>query len=204
MAQQVLLDIGTVCWVVLWVITGIAVRRVVETVATPGQQMSQWATSMAGDMSNAAQSAQSVPIVGDKLRVPFDSLASAMASLQQYADSVVGFVQVVALVAGIVTFAVPVAIWLWKWLPWRIRFAYESSKAIRLLAADGAIELFALRAMAMAPLSALAKVTSNPIHAWQTGDEAVMRQLADVELKRVGLALPPRRRGAVRPVRPGS
>jgi len=183
---------------VLWVIVGIAVRRVIETMATPGQSLSGWATSMAGNLSDAADSAQSVPIVGDKLRAPFDGMASGMVSLAQYADSLVNFVQVTALVAAIVVIVVPVAIWLWKWLPWRIRFAYESSKATRLLAADGAIELFALRAMAMAPLSALARVTSNPIHAWQTGDAAVMRQLAEVELKRVGLVLPKRSRGVSR------
>lgn len=195
LAKQVLSDIATIVWIFVWVVIAIALRRVIETLATPAQKLSDLASSMAGNMSDAASSVQDVPLVGDKLREPFDSMSTGFTSLQEYADSLAHYVQVTALVAAIVVFAVPVAIWLWKWLTYRIRYAYESSHATRLLAADGAIELFAMRAMATAPLSQLARVTTNPIYAWQTGDAEVMRKLADVELRREGLKLPKRSQG---------
>jgi len=198
MAKQVLWDIGTVGWIFLWGVVAVAMRRVVDTLAAPAEKMSELTGSMSNNMADAANSVESVPLVGEKLRAPFDSMSSGFTSMQEYANSMVHIIHVAALVIAIIVFATPVIIWLWKWLPGRISFAYQSSRATRLLAADGAVELFALRAMAMAPFSELARVTTNPIYAWQTGDAAVMRQLAEIELRRVGLALPKRSRGVTR------
>ena len=202
MAKQVLWDIGTVGWIFLWGVVAVAMRRVVDTLAAPAEKMSELTGSMSNNMADAANSVESVPLVGEKLRAPFDSMSSGFTSMQEYANSMVHIIHVAALVIAIIVFATPVIIWLWKWLPGRISFAYQSSRATRLLAADGAVELFALRAMAMAPFSELARVTTNPIYAWQTGDAVVMRQLADIELRRVGLSLPKRSRGVTRQTLP--
>ena len=200
LAKQVLSDVGTIGWVFLWGVIAIAVRRVIDVAAAPAEKMSELAGSMAGNMADAADTAESVPLVGQKLRGPFDSMSSGITEMQGFADSLAHTIHVAAIVIAVIVFVVPVIIWVWKWLPSRISFTYQSSRANRLLAADGAVELFALRAMANAPLSQLERVTSNPIHAWQTGDEAVMRQLADIELRRVGLSLPKRGRGVQRRV----
>jgi len=199
LAKQVLWDLATVGWVVLWVFVAIAVRRLIELFAVPAQKTADLASSLSGNMSDAASSVDGVPLVGDKLRVPFDSMSSGLGSIVTYANSIVHLVQVTALVLAIIVGVVPVVIWLWKWLPGRISWVYQSMHANRLTRASGSVELFALRAIANAPMSAISRVTNDPVGAWQKGDTEVLRKLASMELGRDGLALPrPRRATGVR------
>ena len=195
MLGQVVSDLATIGWVFLWVLIAQAVRRLVDLFAVPAQKTADLAASMSDGLSSAANTVGEVPAIGDKLRAPFDGLSSGLGSIGDYATSTVHMIHTAALVIAIIVFAVPVVIWLWKWLPGRVRFIVESGRANRLLRADGAIELFALRAMATAPMSDLARITSNPIGAWQAGDQDILRKLAVMELRRDGLALPKQRRG---------
>jgi len=196
LAKQILWDLATIGWIVLWVFLAIAVRRLVELFAAPAQKAADLATSLSGEMTNAANSVDGVPLVGDKLRVPFDSMSSGLVSIVGYANSIVHLVQVTALVLAIIVGVVPIVIWLWKWLPGRVSWVYQSVHARRLTRAKDSVELFALRAMANAPMSAISRVTTDPMGAWRRGDTEVLRKLAVMELGRDGLALP-RRRNAV-------
>jgi hypothetical protein len=61
----------------------------------------------------------------------------------------------------------------------------RASAGRRLVAADPA--LLALRALANQPLRALTRVSDDPVGAWRDGDPAVLRELADLELRDLGL-----------------
>jgi hypothetical protein len=52
------------------------------------------------------------------------------------------------------------------------------------------LELLAVRALATAPLPALAGLPAGTGSAWQAGDPAAVRALAGLELGRLGLRLP--------------
>jgi hypothetical protein len=58
------------------------------------------------------------------------------------------------------------------------------------------LDLFALRAMASQPMHVLAAISPDPVAAWRSGDRAVITRLAEVELHRSGLNLPPALRTA--------
>ena len=45
-------------------------------------------------------------------------------------------------------------------------------------------------ALATQKISALSKVSADPMAAWRRGDEAVMRSLAQLELKSSGVRMP--------------
>ena len=54
---------------------------------------------------------------------------------------------------------------------------------------DVASELFALRAIANAPIRDLVKITKDPMGAWKSGDMDIIRKLANLELREDGLSL---------------
>jgi len=125
---------------------------------------------------------------------PFGSLADGLGDIVTQANEWVGLVERTALIVAIVVFAVPVVVYLVKWLPGRARFAWRSSRTKRLLRADQGLELFALRALVHAPVTQLAKVGPDPLAAWRAGDEVAIRRLAALALAADGLALPKARR----------
>jgi len=162
----------------------------VQLFAVPAQSTADLAASMSSGLSDAATNVGNVPVVGGALRDPLDAMSDGFVSIQTYALSTVHMIYTAALVLAIIVFVVPVVVWLWKWLPWRVKFVAQSVRAARLLRTSDAVELFALRAMATAPMGALVSVTANPMDAWKTGDLPQLRRLAAMELGRYGLALP--------------
>ena len=52
------------------------------------------------------------------------------------------------------------------------------------------LDLFALRALARQPMHRLAKISDDPAGAWRRGDPEVVRRLAVLELREVGLKPP--------------
>jgi hypothetical protein len=57
--------------------------------------------------------------------------------------------------------------------------------------AEADLQLFALRAMSNQPMHQLARVSDDPVAAWQRGDREVVHALAKLEMRSVGLRPPP-------------
>ena len=53
------------------------------------------------------------------------------------------------------------------------------------------LDLFALRALSRQPMHRLARISDDPAGAWRRRDPAVVRRLAELELRTVGLKPPP-------------
>jgi hypothetical protein len=76
-------------------------------------------------------------------------------------------------------------------VPVRWRFVREATAGQKFMDAEADLQLFALRAMANQPMHQIARVSDDPVGAFQRGDRAVVHALARLEMRSVGLK-PPR------------
>jgi hypothetical protein len=74
------------------------------------------------------------------------------------------------------------------WLPLRIRYARLAGAAVACRERDA--DLLALRALTSVPVRRLRTVTDDPASSWRRGDPDVVRALAALELRRLGLRAP--------------
>jgi len=183
-------DLGVLGWVVLWVLVARVVHRAVLVLAEPGRAVADLGAAVAGNMTSAAEAAGDVPLVGDDLSAPFQSLADASGSVRGAGQAAQDAVGTLALVLAVVLVVLPVGWLLVRWLPARLRYAREAGAARRLLTGTPELEILAARAMATAPLPRLAALPAGTGAAWRGGDPAAVRALAGLELDRLGLRLP--------------
>jgi hypothetical protein len=204
---QVLADVGLLAWAVLWVLVARVVHDAVLVLAEPGRAVEDLGSSVADGMGSAAEAAQDVPVVGDELAEPLDSLGDAAGSVTGAGQAAQDAVGTLATVLAVVLVVLPVGWLLLRWLPWRLRWVREASAVSRLTRGpEPDLDLLAARAMATAPLHRLAALPPGTGAAWRAGDPAAVRLLATVEARRLGLRLPApdgRGSGATSPA-PGS
>lgn len=189
-ARQILADCLVVLWVVLWSWFGMAVHDGTMALAAPGRQVAESATGLAGSMSDAGDRLSSVPLVGDEVAAPFDQASSASEQIAEAGREQVDAVESLALVLGLSTALVPILIVVGIWLPRRLRFAREAAAGQRFVDSDADLALFALRAMAHQPMHVLGRISDDPVTAWREGDADVVRALASLEMRTVGLVPP--------------
>lgn len=188
--RQVLGDLLVVAWVVLWVQVGRGVHEAVSSLAAPGRTLEDAGASLEDGLADAGEALSGVPLVGDELRTPFDAAGGAASSITGAGVEIQEGVAQTALVTGLVVALWPVlsvvVVWLWV----RLRFARHAAAARSLVRSGADLDLFALRALSRLPLPVLARVSEDPAGDWRRGDEIVVRALAALELRSVGLRLP--------------
>lgn len=188
--RQAVGDALVLAWVVAWVAVGRAVHDQVARLAEPGRTLESAGTSLEDGLRSAGEGVSQVPLLGDELRAPFDSAGGAAGTLTDAGLAFQDGVARAALIAGIAVAVWPVVVVAGLWIAGRVRFARRSSAA-RVLLDDGAgVDLFALRALAHAPLRRLAAVSADPAGDWRRGDPDVVRALAELDLRGLGLRLP--------------
>jgi hypothetical protein len=194
-ARQLAADVGLLAWAVGWVLVARVVHRAVLVLAEPGRALADLGGSISRSMDSAAGAAEDVPVVGDELADPFSSLGDAGGSVAGAGQGAQDAVQTLATVLAVVLVVLPVGWMLLRWAPWRLRWAREAAAADRLMADRRLdppdLELLAARALATAPLPALARLPAGTGAGWRAGDPAAVRALAGLELSRLGLRLPP-------------
>jgi hypothetical protein len=188
--RQLAADVGMLAWVLLWLLVARTVHAAVLVLAEPGRAVEDLGTSVAGNMASAAGVAEDVPLVGDELAAPFEALARAGGSVTGAGRAAQDAVGTLATVLAVVLVVLPVGWLLLRWLPWRLRWAREAGAARALLRGTPDLHVLAARALATAPLPRLAALPAGTGAAWQAGDPAAVRALADLELRRLGLRLP--------------
>lgn len=191
-AQQAA-DVAVAAWVLLWLWIGNAVHEAVQSLAAPGRELEEAGASLAGGLRGAADRADGVPVVGDELRVPLDAAAGAGDAVARAGVAQQEAVGTLALVLAVVLAGLPIALALLRWLPGRLRWAREAAAGQRLREDE---ELLALRAATSQPLHALAALGPDAVTRWRGGDEGARRDLAALELRRLGLRAEPARAGA--------
>jgi hypothetical protein len=70
-----------------------------------------------------------------------------------------------------------------------VRFVRRAGNAKAIVDSSAGIDLLALRALSSQKLSTLSGIDEDAMAAWRRGDEKVMRQLAQLELRSSGVRL---------------
>jgi hypothetical protein len=187
---QVLADLLVVVWVYAWVRIALSVRDATLSLAEPGRRISEAGDGLAGDLRAAGRSVGDLPLVGDRVREPFDGAGGAAEQIAAAGDAQVAAVQTLAFWLGLAVGAIPVLIALAIHLPLRWRFVREATAGRRFVDSSGDLDLFALRAMARRPLHRLAAISDDPLGDWRRRDPRVVRDLAALELRDSGLFVP--------------
>lgn len=195
--RQVVGDVLVLAWVVVWVLVGKAVHDAVAQLAAPGRTLEDAGTSLEGGLGDASRAVSGVPLVGDALSAPFDSAGGAASSITTAGVEIQETVGQAATVAGLSVALWPILVVVAGWVAVRLRFARRASAARRLVDGGADLDLFALRALTRLPLRTLARVDADPAGAWRRGEPDVVRALAALELRDVGLRLPGPGDGAV-------
>lgn len=192
--RQILSDAFMLLWVGVWVWLGRVVHDAVIPLRAPADSLTEAGVEVEDALNGAGQQASRLPVVGDQLRDWLGRAAHSGTSMQDAGTSMADTVENVALILGLVTAIVPIAIVgaVWLWL--RLRFVTRATTAQRFVNANEDLDLFALRAMANQPLTALARISPDPAGAWRRQDPDVVRALARLELRSEGLRPPVERR----------
>lgn len=189
-------DVLLAIWVYLWVQMALVVRDATLSLAEPGEQISAAGGGLAEQLRDAGRTVGDVPLVGDEVRAPFDGAGGAADRIAAAGDAQVEAVQTLAFWLGLAVGAIPVLIALAVYLPLRWRFIREATAGSRFVDSTDDLDLFALRAMARQPLHRLARISDDPAGAWRRGEPEVVRDLAALELRDSGLAVPARSHNA--------
>ena len=188
--RQLLADCLVVAWVFVWVWIGHAVHDGTLALAEPGQRIHSSATSLGGSLRDAGGTLSDVPVVGGSVAEPFDRAASAADSIAAAGDSEVAAASKLAFWLGLSIALIPILVVLGFYLPPRVRFVRNAAAGQRFIDADPDLRLFALRALTNQPMHVLARISDDPVTAWQLNDQPVVRRLAQLELDAAGLVPP--------------
>jgi hypothetical protein len=179
-----------VVWVVVWVRVGRGLHDATLALAAPGREVRDAGAGLAGKLRDAGAAVGDVPLVGSRVRDPFDGAGQAADQLASAGRAQVAAVHDLALWLGVAVAAIPVLVVVVFYLPARWRFAREAGAAQRFVDSDEDLTLFALRAMTRQPMHRLARVSDDPVGAWRREDPDVVRRLALLELRDSGLRPP--------------
>ena len=180
-ARQFLSDAALVLWVVLWIRVGMRVRDLVERLAGPGESIESAGRSFSGSVGRLGGRADDLPLVGDRLRQSFETVADGGRSLERAGIAQQDAVHTLALWLGVIIAVLPILWLLARYVPGRVAWVREATAASRL---RGDRRLFALRALTQQPLTELARVSSDPVADYEAERYDA---LAALELRALGL-----------------
>jgi hypothetical protein len=198
-ARQVVGDVLLVLWVAVWLRLAMVVHDATLALAGPGEKSADAGAGLAGTLRDAGSSVGGVPLVGDDVRVPFDGAGDAADRIAAAGVAQVDAVHSLAFWLGLSVGAIPVLIVVAVYVPLRWRFVRAATAGQRFVDSGSDLDLFALRAMAHQPLHRLARISDDPVGSWRSGDARVVRDLAVLEMRDVGLAPPLDRPGRMTP-----
>ncbi len=187
---QILGDVLLVLWIYLWLKLATVVHDATMALAEPGRQIEDAGGGLAGKLRDAGSAVGDVPLVGDRVRSPFDGAGRAADQIAAAGTAQVEAVTDLAFWLRVVVAAIPILVLVAVYVPRRWRFVQQATAGQRFIDARSDLDLFALRAMTNQPMHRLAKVSSDPVRAWRERDPAVVRSLALLELRDVGLRPP--------------
>jgi len=187
--RQIIGDALALLAITAWVWLGVTTYQLIENLADFGVRMEQAGAGFKDTMTEVGETLGGIPLIGGGIRAPFDGASGAGGALESAGQSQQIAVNQLATGLGIGIAALPIAMILVLWLIPRIRFARRSGRARAIVKSGAGIDLLALRALASQNISALSGVDADPMAAWRRGDEAVMRSLAQLELKSSGVRL---------------
>ncbi|MCA1781030.1 MAG: hypothetical protein ABR500_06785 [Dermatophilaceae bacterium] len=188
--RQILADALMLVWVVTWVVVARAVHEMTMTLAVPGRALQDAGGSFRDRMLGAGDRVDDLPLLQDRLAEPFRDVSGVGTDIASAGTDLVTAAERVALVAGLTTALIPITIVGAVWLALRLRWIRRATTTARFIDSTDDLDLFALRALAHQPMTALARISEDPSGAWRRGDATVITALAELELADTGLRLP--------------
>ncbi len=185
--RQVLGDLAVVAWVVGWVMVGRWVHDLISALAAPAGSLRSAGTGLSERMTDIAGRIIDIPLVGDDLDAPFTGAAGVGTDLVAAGDSLETSVDRLAWVVSLLAAGTPIVLVVGAYLLLRGLGMRRAAALGRDRDRPGAQELLALRALVHQSPRRLQTVTADPLGAWRSGDPGPVAELADLELRRVGL-----------------
>ncbi|WP_433654239.1 hypothetical protein ACQPW1_26470 [Nocardia sp. CA-128927] len=186
-ARQLVTDLLVVAWVYGSVMAALWLHDLVNKLAVPGQKLEGAGDGMADSLGDVGRKVGRVPMVGDDLTSPFEKAANAARSIADAGHDQQALINDLAMALAIGVLIVPLGLVLFLWLPLRVRWMRRAAAAVHLRAVSGGRELLALRALANQPLRKLERIDTDVVDAWRRGDDTIVRKLAALELRGLGL-----------------
>lgn len=187
---QIVGDLVLVAWLAGWVWIGVNVHDATMALAVPAESTRAAATDLAGNLEDAGDQLGDVPLVGDAASDPFQRAADSATGLAQAGERGVDAIESLAFWLGVSIAAAPILVFSAFYVPPRVRFARAATAGQRFVDSGEDLDLFAVRALTRQPLHVLARISDDPAGAWRRRDPGVIRELATVELRSVGLRPP--------------
>lgn len=190
--RQMLADVLMVVWVVVCVLVARGVHAATMSLAEPGRALESAGVSFRDRMLGAGARVDDLPLIEDRLAAPLRDVSGVGSDIATAGAELVSAVERVALLSAVTTALIPIALVGGLWAFVRVRWIRQASAAAEFIDSRSDVDLFALRALARQPMTALARISDDPVGAWRRGDPAVITALADLELADAGLRLPER------------
>lgn len=180
-------DLLFVLWVVGWIWVAMTVYDNTVSLAAPGTQIESSSTRLGEALDDAGSAVAKLPVVGSQAAEPFAAAGDATDGIADAGAAFSIAVERLAFWLGISIGAIPILLWASFYVPPRLRFVQEATAGRRFVDAGADLDLFALRALAHQPMHVLARISDDPAGDWRAADQSVIRQLADLELRKSGL-----------------
>ncbi len=185
--RQLIGDLLAVGWVLTWVLLARWTFHLVRLLAAPADPLRSAGTTVERRMADIAEQIEEVPLVGDGLTGPFTGAAGAGDSPVSAGNALDAGVTQVAWLLSLLVGTVPILFVTGTYLVWRWLWVRRVHQLGVLRHGAQAQELLALRALVHQPPRRLVRVAPDPLAAWRGGDDAVIADLAALELGRLGL-----------------
>jgi hypothetical protein len=190
--RQIIADVLGLVWCILAVLAGKAVYDLIDMLAGPGRLLEDAGDGMADNLSGAGDNLSDIPLIGGAVSAPFEGAAGAAANVAGAGRTVQDVVGTVATLAGVSTAGFLILLAVLFWILPRLVWVRRAEAARMVLSDPDGVELLALRALATRKLSRLARIGDGLLPAWRRGDPEIVHALAELEMGRLGIRMPPR------------
>jgi hypothetical protein len=187
--RQIIVDLLALAAIAAWAWLGWTVYGLVMNLAKFGVQMEESGKGFKKTMTDISENLSGIWLIGDGIKAPFDAASDAGATLESAGQVQQVAVQQLATGLGFGIAVLPILTILVFWLVPRIRFARRASVAKRMISQGASVDLLALRALANQKVGALLSIDADVAGAWRRSDPAVIRSLANLELRASGVKL---------------
>lgn len=187
-ARQLLADGLAAGWLAGFGWLAYQARELVLRLRAPASGLVDAGGTVGDAFAGAARTAARMPLVGEQLAEALRAGEAAGRSLTGSGQQQLELVSTVAAWTAVLIVIVGVLPPLTLWLPLRVHYARSAGAAVASRERDA--DLLALRALTRVPVRRLRTVADDPAAAWRRADPDVVRGLAALELRRLGLRSP--------------
>jgi hypothetical protein len=186
--RQLVADLLGLGWLAGFIWVAWQARELLLRLRAPTSGLANAGTQISDAFAAAARTAARAPFVGANLAAALDSGRAAGQSLAALSGQQISTISSLANGAAVVMLLAGITPALVLWLPVRIHYARMAGAAMASREADP--DLLALRALTATPVQRLHAAVQDPASGWRRADPDVIRTLAELELRRLGLRAP--------------